>query len=238
MPAYNAQHTIIQSIESILKQTHTQWELLVTDDNSTDGTKDIILNYAAKDDRIKYYLNHGVSGAWSARNNSLKYISGEYVAFLDSDDTWEPSKLVLQLEAMVENGVYASHTAYNRVDSVGAFLGFKKAKKLVTYKDMLKGNQIGNLTGIYSVSKLGVVMQEPIGHEDYDMWLRILTQTDSVGVSSPLANYRVHTNSLSANKFKAAIWHFKILKKQKFISPINIWYYFMCYFINAIKSRV
>ena len=237
MPAYNAQNTIAQSIESILKQTHTQWELLVTDDNSTDATKEIILSYAAKDDRIKYYLNDGVSGAWSARNNSLKYISGDYVAFLDSDDTWEPPKLALQLRAMLENGVYASHTAYNRVDSKGTFLGLKKAKKLVTYKEMLKGNEIGNLTGIYNVRKLGVMIQKPIGHEDYDMWLRVLAQTDSVGISSPLANYRVHTNSLSANKVKAAIWHFQILKNQKCISLVNVWYYFICYFINAIKSR-
>ncbi|MDP2636866.1 MULTISPECIES: glycosyltransferase family 2 protein [unclassified Pseudoalteromonas] len=238
MPAYNAQYTIAQSIESILKQTHTEWELLVTDDNSTDTTKEIVLSYATKDKRIKYYLNDGVAGAWSARNNSLKYLSGEYVAFLDSDDTWESSKLALQLEAMLKSGVYASHTAYNRITSNGEVLGFKKAKKLVTYKNMLKKNEVGNLTGMYNVSKLGVIMQEPIGHEDYNMWLTILEKTDSIGVTTPLANYRVHSGSLSANKLKAAVWHFKILKKQECISSISILYYFLHYIISAVKSRV
>lgn len=238
MPAYNAEKTIVKSLESVLNQSFEDWELLITDDNSTDSTKDIILRYVKLDNRIKYFLNSGVNGAWSARNNSLRKVSGKFVAFLDSDDMWYPAKLALQLEAIDETGESACHSAYDRVNVEGLKIGYKAAKKLVTFEDMLKKNEIGNLTGIYDREKLGVFFQQAIGHEDYAMWLKILKNTNSVGVQMPLASYRVDNTSLSANKLQAAKWHFNILKNQDNVNYFNIWYYFFCYTYNALKLRV
>lgn len=237
MPAFNAEKTLLASVESVLNQTLTDWELLITDDGSTDNTKNIILELAANDRRIKYFKNKGRRGAWSARNNSLSEATGDYIAFLDSDDNWLPEKLQQQVTIMGAMGVNASHCTYNRINKHGVVLGQVKAKKYVQFKDMLKKNEIGNLTGVYNAKELGKFYQSPIGHEDYAMWLEIIQETDSVGIQEPMANYLVADNSLSSNKLKAATWHFKILRKQKSITLFNIWYYFFCYCLNAIKSR-
>lgn len=238
MPAFNAEKTIENSIRSIQNQSYTNWELLVTDDSSTDSTAKIVQELASNDKRIKYTLNKGASGAWSARNNSIKVAQGEYIAFLDSDDTWLPNKLKAQIEAMNIHNVNASHSAYYRVNESGDVLNIKKIKSRVTLKDMLKQNCIGNLTGIYNAKLLGKFYQQHIGHEDYAMWLNIIEKTDSIGIEEPVANYLVATNSLSSNKFKAATWHFKILKSSNKVNPLSVWYYFLCYVVNAVKSRV
>lgn len=238
MPAFNAENTIKNSILSIQNQSYTNWELLVTDDNSIDSTAKIVQELASNDKRIKYALNKGESGAWSARNNSIKVAKGEYIAFLDSDDTWLPNKLKAQIEAMNIYNANASHCAYYRVNESGDVLNIKRIKSRVTLEDMLKQNCIGNLTGIYNSSVIGKFYQQNIGHEDYAMWLRILEKTDSVGVKEPLANYLVSTGSLSSNKVKAAKWHFNILRKQSGVNLLNVWYYFGLYIKNALTSRL
>ncbi|MBE0421295.1 glycosyltransferase family 2 protein [Pseudoalteromonas nigrifaciens] len=238
MPAYNAEKTIKKSIVSIQNQTYGCWELLVTDDNSTDATRSIVLELAKSDERIKYFPNKGKSGAWSARNNSIKVAEGEYIAFLDSDDTWLPQKLTMQISEMKTKNVNASHSTYYRVLDTGKVIGIKKASQLVTLNDMLKKNCIGNLTGIYNAKILGKFYQQEVGHEDYAMWLEVLKSTDSVGIELPMANYLVTTNSLSSNKFKAALWHFNLLRSHKKVGAFSIWYYFCCYIVSSIKSRV
>ncbi|ALU43238.1 glycosyltransferase family 2 protein [Pseudoalteromonas rubra] len=238
MPAYNAEKTIAQSIESIQAQTYENWELLISDDKSQDKTKEIIQHFMSSDNRIKYFYNSNPSGAWSARNNSLRKVTGKYVAFLDSDDLWLPKKLEMQIAAMKESGKAASHTAYFRVDSQNRELGLKSVARTVSYQDMLRKNHIGNLTGIYDVDQVDIVFQQAIGHEDYDMWLKILMKTDSVGILEPMARYRVHAGGLSANKMQAALWHYKILRSQPQVGFFRSLYLFICYFVSAVKVRI
>ncbi|HAX2105484.1 TPA: glycosyltransferase family 2 protein, partial [Escherichia coli] len=103
MPAYNSHYTIKDTIQSVLKQTYPNWELLITDDLSSDSTPKIIKKFAAQDPRIKLYSNPVNSGAAVSRNNSLKNANGEFIAFLDSDDLWEASKLEKQILWMLKN---------------------------------------------------------------------------------------------------------------------------------------
>ncbi|HAT8026754.1 glycosyltransferase family 2 protein, partial [Citrobacter rodentium] len=95
MPSFNSEHTISASISSVLQQTYTNWELLVCDDNSIDGTRSKVLEFA--DSRIKLLINEYAKGAAGARNTSLKYASGRFIAFLDSDDIWGANKLEMQI---------------------------------------------------------------------------------------------------------------------------------------------
>ena len=88
-PSYNSQAYISQTIESIQAQTYSHWELLITDDCSTDQTIDIIKGYQKGDSRIKLFLLHKNQGAGVARNNSIKEANGRYIAFCDSDDQWK-----------------------------------------------------------------------------------------------------------------------------------------------------
>ncbi|MEZ8833789.1 glycosyltransferase family 2 protein [Vibrio cyclitrophicus] len=238
MPAYNAGKFISESINSVLSQTYTDWQLIIIDDNSSDDTYEIVRNYLKKDSRICLLKNESdKKGAYQARNIGLESATGRYIAFLDSDDLWLPEKLKIQIDAMVRSASVASHSSYIRIDEVGAQLGKVNVNKLVTYKDQLKSNRIPNLTGIYDRSLVGVVMQRNIGHEDYDMWLRILKCSSSIGITEPLALYRVVSGSLSSNKLKAMSWHYKILLERKELNFIQRNYYFLCYIFFAVIKR-
>src|SRR5512147_1419439 len=92
-PAYNAERFIAQTLDSVLAQTHGDWELVVADDSSTDGTASIAEDYARRDGRIRLLRMPGNQGQGPARNAALGVAHGDFVAFLDADDLWDPEKL-------------------------------------------------------------------------------------------------------------------------------------------------
>ena len=98
MPSYNTASFISKTIESVLNQTYKNWELLVVDDCSTDGTDEIVSKY--NDKRIVYLKNEKNSGAALSRNRALRNAKGKWIAFLDSDDLWHPTKLEKQIKFM------------------------------------------------------------------------------------------------------------------------------------------
>ena len=100
MPSYNASAFIAESIESVLAQSYGEWELLITDDCSTDDSHAIAQRYAAQDGRVRAFRLERNGGAAMARNYSLGQAAGRYVAFLDSDDLWKREKLEHQLAFM------------------------------------------------------------------------------------------------------------------------------------------
>ncbi|SMY35972.1 glycosyltransferase family 2 protein [Photobacterium andalusiense] len=236
MPAYNCESTIRESIKSVLNQTYSNFELVITNDNSTDNTKYIIEEFSKKDKRIKVYLNGYLPGAANARNNSIKKATGSIISFLDSDDVWLENKLQKQISVMISDDKNVVHSSYNRMNDKGNILSTVISKDKVTYNDMLKNNYIGNLTGMYNCLHLGKFYQKNIGHEDYDMWLRILSKTDSVGINDVLACYRVSKLSLSSNKIQAAKWHFNILRER--VSLIKSVYYLSNYIISSFVFRI
>ncbi|WP_217543376.1 glycosyltransferase family 2 protein [Vibrio metschnikovii] len=237
MPCYNAAQSIGQSIQSVLDQTYTNWELIVVDDSSTDNSRDIILSI--KDERIRLIpLQVNSGGPTTPRNIAIKESRGEYIAFLDSDDLWSANKLDLQLKAMSKYGVFASAGYYNRVNSNQEVLSVVKTKKIITYKDMLSSNHIGNLTGIYDSTAIGKVYQKDIGHEDYLMWLNIINKTDCIVVDEIIGSYLVSENSISSNKLKAMKWHYSILYRELDLGLFKSIFYFLKYASNAIRKRV
>ncbi|VCV39361.1 glycosyltransferase family 2 protein [Escherichia coli] len=117
MPSFNSGKTIAESIESVISQTYENWELLITDDCSSDDTISIINTFISKDHRIKLFQNSKNSGAAISRNLSISNARGDYIAFLDSDDIWLPNKLSIQLSYMLNRkDVDFSFTAYEIVD--------------------------------------------------------------------------------------------------------------------------
>jgi teichuronic acid biosynthesis glycosyltransferase TuaG len=214
VPCYNSQDYILQTVESLLAQTHQNIEVLLYDDCSTDHTLSILQNYSKLvcDERL-YIIQGGENrGVAFARNSCLAKATGNVIAFCDSDDTWRYDKLELQLKYMKNEGGHACHSFYFRCDQDLNIRSLVTSPQLVTKKDMSHRNYIGNLTGIYNASFLNkVYFSEDMGHEDFQMWLQILSKTNSVCVEEPLAYYRVRGDSLSSNKFMAAIWHARIL---------------------------
>ncbi|MGI9915862.1 glycosyltransferase family 2 protein [Vibrio owensii] len=239
MPAFNAGMFIRRSIESVLSQTHHNLELIIINDNSNDDTVDVIKSFS--DERIKLIENNQNIGVALTRNRGLKVATGRFIALLDSDDIWNPRKLELQVNALLnDHNAVCSHTAYERINKHDEKIGHVSAVEKVNHKLLLRGNFIGNLTGVIDTNKIPFkVEQANIKHEDYLMWLNILkgdSEHYSIGINEPLAKYRVHT-SLSSNKFKSMYWHWSILRKQLDINVFKSFFYLTNYTFNALKKR-
>lgn len=236
IPAFNAEQHIAESIQSVIQQTDPDWELLITDDCSTDSTADIINIFAQKDPRIRYFKNDTNSGAAASRNHSIKNASGRFIAFLDSDDRWTADKLEKQISFMTKNNFPLSYTDYWITDSTGKIQRKRSIPKKINYSKLLKTNYIGCLTAVYDSHILGKQYMPLIKkRQDYGLWLKILKLTRfAYGLDEPLAFYRVHKGSLSANKLDAAKYTWKLYRNVEKLNIIKSAYYFMNYSIRGI----
>ena len=176
MPMHNSAAFVGEAIESVLAQSYREWELIIVDDESTDASVSIVEAYAQKDSRIRLFRNPKPIKMPSApRNMGLSMAKGRYIAFLDSDDMWLPEKLTQQIPLMQNPQVAIVYSNYEKMTESGKKTGrVIKAPRQADYKKLLRGNVIGNLTGIYDKEKVGIVPFLNIHHEDYAMWLSIL----------------------------------------------------------------
>ena len=121
MPTYNCGNFIGETIDSVIAQIYENWELIIVDDCSTDNTEEIVNVYRKKDSRIKYKKLATNSGAAVARNRGIELADGKYIAFLDSDDLWQPKKLDTQIKFMNNNAYHFTCTSYNKIDEEGNY---------------------------------------------------------------------------------------------------------------------
>lgn len=202
-PVYNGEKYISETIESVIKQTYLDWEMIVVDDGSKDGSAAIVRRYAEKESRITL-LQQPNGGSASARNNGIRYANGQYIALLDSDDLWDPDFLKSQLVLMKEKNTICVHGSYKRINE--EILKAWKAKKEVTYKQMQMTNHIACLTGLYDTSKFGkIYLKEELRsiRDDYAYWLDVVKLAGvSYGNQDVLASYRVISSSTTGKKKK------------------------------------
>lgn len=240
-PSYNSARFIETTIESILVQSYVHWELLITDDCSTDDSVAIISKYVTKDDRIKLFVQKTNQGAAAARNNSLEHVTGKYIAFLDSDDAWKPNKLERQIRFMQEKGYAFSFSHYELMDENGKLLGkVIKTPISVTYQEYLRNTIIGCLTVIVDRTIAGDFRMPNIRtSQDMATWLLILKR-GFIAYSIPevLAEYRLVNDSNSAKKMKAARDVWRVYRKIEQLSLSKACYNFTGYIFNAIWKRL
>lgn len=201
-PCYNSADFIAETIESILAQTYTNWELLITDDCSKDTTIEIVQSYADKDARIKVFRLEKNSGGGVARNNSIEKASGRYIAFCDSDDRWYPTKLEKQVAFMQKNDCALSYSSYMTCNEEGEMNGIIVAPNNITFKSNLRDCKIGCLTAMYDTEKVGKVYLPLIRkRQDWGLWIKVLKICGTAkGMKEPLAIYRLREGSISNKK--------------------------------------
>ena len=153
-PTFNSEKYISETIKSIQAQSYRNWELLITDDCSTDNTVEIIQKIIRADHRIKLLTLKQNSGAGIARNQSIKIAGGKFIAFCDSDDQWLPEKLAAQISFMLKNDLMFTYSSYYTVDVSGNRKGMIKAPSELTYSMLLRNNYVGCLTAIYNKKNL------------------------------------------------------------------------------------
>ena len=210
-PCYNGAKYISQTIDSVLAQTYTDWEMIIVDDGSKDNSAEIVRGYMETEPRI-IFLQQPNAGSAAARNNGIRSASGQYIALLDADDLWEPEFLTEQIRFMQEKNAVCVYSSYKCIDENSQeILNPVICKPEITTKDMMVTNYIGCLSGLYDASRHGkIYLREELKsiRDDYAYWLDIVKLEDKAyGNQKLLAKYRVLANSTTGNKKK-------LIKKQ------------------------
>lgn len=232
MPAYNAEKTIKQSIESVINQTFEEWELIIINDCSTDKTEKIIKSFS--DNRIVYIKNEKNLKVANTRNKGLEQARFDYIAFLDSDDIWYENKLERQLNFMKKNNISFSITDYEIINNDGSSTCKYVESQTQDYKKLLRGSRIGCLTVMIDKRKLPKFRFKDIGHEDYALWLKILKKSNikAHSLREILAKHRDTDNSLSNNKLKTIRWMWNIFRNIEKKNVLSSIYFMIRYSIN------
>lgn len=216
-PIYNKEDYIESCIRSVQKQTYINWELLLVDDASKDDSLSKAKLLQQSDNRIKIFKHQKNLGAARARNLGTKNASGDYIAFLDADDTWRPNKLELQINLFNNSNIDVCYSSYELIDDDGKAIGTKvNTLKELSYSKLLRANYIGNLTGVYNSKKLGKIYTEDIRkRQDWLLWLEALKRSkkNAIGIPETLADYRISRGSLSSNKLDLLKYNFSVYRK-------------------------
>ena len=240
-PSHNSERFIEDTIKSVQNQSFTNWELLITDDCSSDKTAEIIKTYAKNDSRIKIFLQDENLGAASTRNVSLNNAKGQYVAFLDSDDVWSKNKLERQLDFMKKKGYAFTFSAYDLMNEKGLKINkVIPVPQTISYNQYLKNTIIGCLTVIIDRNKTGD-FRMPIIRSSHDMalWLLIMRRGFfGYGLNEVLATYRLVSTSNTSKKYKAALDVWRVYTRIEHLSIFKACFYFLGYIFNALRKRL
>ena len=238
MPCYNSASVIAQSIESVIVQTYRHWELIIVDDCSSDNSADIVKSYMKKESRIKYFKTENRSGSPSLpRNIGIEKSVGSYIAFLDSDDIWLPSKLEEQIHYMNANRLEFVYSDYEKITNEGYRSNrIIRVKSATSYWDILESCSIPCLTVLLRKEIVGEIRFKSVFKEDYVFWMSILRK-GIVAYNTNLVHalYRESKKSRSSDKLKMFVNQWDVLRDVEGVKLVPA-IYFIC--IYAIKGLI
>lgn len=214
IPAHNSENFLRETINSVKRQTYKNWEILIIDDCSTDGTAFLVRNLA-RDCKLKYIKLSKPSGAALARQKGLDYASGEFVAFLDSDDLWNPKKLETQIQFMKKNNCAVSCTSYEKIQEDGSPTGkIVRSVEKLGMKRLLLDCPVGNLTVVLNQGKLSNIKIPLVDkREDFALWITLVRECSCIyGIPDVLAYYRLRKGSVSHKKFALIPYQWRLYR--------------------------
>ena len=236
-PVFNSSKFLEETIGSVLNQTFTDWEWMITDDKSTDNSVEIIQKI--NDSRIQLILSDKNGGAGHARNLSLKQASGRFITFLDADDFWEPNFLEEMISFMKKENTELAYSNYARCDeNLNPVIDDFKADKPVTFDNLLKTCRLSLLSSMYDSQKVGKeYFPEGSKREDHVMWLNLLKK---IPVGKPLpktmAKYRMHQSSISRKKSNIVKDQYLVYKDYMNFSTVKSLYYTANWALNGFMK--
>lgn len=240
MPTYKCGGFIEESIRSVQAQSYQNWELIVVDDCSNDDTIRVVQKLQLNDKRIHLFLNIYNSGAAVTRNVALKEAKGRWIAFLDSDDLWEPTKLEKQIKFMEDNNYAFSYHEYVEIDEQDKELGVHVSGKARVGKfDMFSCCWPGCLSVMYDASKIGLIQINDVKkNNDTAMWLKVIKKADCFLLPEVLGKYRRRANSITPKPIWQRIWaHYPLFHVAEEMNPITATFWVVInVFGNAYKK--
>ncbi|WP_128926870.1 glycosyltransferase family 2 protein [Bradyrhizobium guangxiense] len=213
-PSWNVERFIEETVASVQAQTFGDWELLIADDCSTDRTPAIVAEIGARDPRVKLIRMPKNGGPALARQAAIDKAEGRYLAFLDSDDLWLPTKLEHQLAFARDKRAALSYTAFRRIDEANTMAGrLIEVPAELSYDQLLKNTSIATLTALVDREISGPVAMTNEGYDDFCLWLSILRRGHIAhGLNEDLARYRVRGSSVSSRPVRSAKWVWNIYR--------------------------
>ncbi len=240
-PVYNAEKYISKTIDSVLGQDYEDFELILVDDGSTDGSASVIKGYS--DPRIRYAINDNEKhGAFSARNKGISLATGRYIAFIDADDLWDKQKLSKTLEYMNARNAAFVFTGYEFGDESGIGTGkIVHVPESLVYKKALSRTVIFTSTVLFDTDKLSkdLIYMPDIPSEDTATWWNILrTGVIAYGLDENLVIYRRSSNTLSSNKLTAIKRIWNLYRNGENFGVVKSLYYMMGWAWRAMARRL
>ena len=212
MPTFNSEKYIANAISSVINQKFKNWELLIIDAESTDKTNKIVENFVKSDPRVRLVINFDDRGPAHARATGIRLAAGQFVAFLDADDLWFPSKLEKQLDFMKKNSFRFSYTLYSHISESGKDIRTAYSYPWYDYQKSLRTRGIGCLTVMVDRNLFTediIRLNEKKHGEDYLWWLSIMKKgVRAYGLMEVHAKYRKIEGSLSSQRLShlKSIW--------------------------------
>lgn len=204
-PTYNREAFLAEAIQSVIDQTYENFELIIVDDGSTDGSEVLVQRYVQEDSRIRYFKQHN-QGQSVARNRGIQESRGEFVCFLDSDNKWFPDKLEVSVKAFADNSsvdiVYGNNVTISETGAELSRSNMPRHSGMITER-LLADNFISmNTTMVrkHCFDTLGAFNERDRLAEDYELWLRLSTQFRFLYVPHYFGYYRVMDDQISTDK--------------------------------------
>lgn len=244
IPVYNANKYIEATVKSIIEQSYENWELLLVDDGSTDGSTETINRIVEEDgtNRVIALFPSEHGSAARARNYGLEHAKGRYIAFLDADDLWEKDKLSKEVAFMQDRQVGFVFTGYEFADADGNGTGkVVKVPETLNYRQALKNTTIFTSTVLLDTQKIDreLIKMPEIKSEDTATWYQILKNGHlAYGLNENLVKYRRVANSLSSNKLEAIRRIWNLYRKAEKLSVIYSAYNFVFWAFRAVLRRI
>lgn len=237
-PAYRAEFVISETINSVINQTYKSWEMLIADDCSPDNTTGVIWAAAVDDSRIRLIRCERNGGPAAARNAALQQARGRWVAFLDSDDLWMPTKLEETLEFAKRKNSALTYTGFRRISSDGFFVGhFVDIPDKLNYRQLLSNTAIATSTVLIDRNLVGEVNMQSVYYDDFVCWLGILKRDfTAYGLRKDLMRYRVVSGSVSRNKRRSALEVWRTYREVECLSLSRSLWSFLGYALRASKK--
>jgi teichuronic acid biosynthesis glycosyltransferase TuaG len=238
VPAYRAAAVVAATIESVIAQTHPHWEMLIADDCSPDNTREVVARWAERDSRVRLLALEKNGGPAAARNAGLAQARGRWIAFLDSDDLWLPTKLERSLAHARAHAAALVFTGYRRINHDGtATGGYINVPAKLGYSQLLGNTAIATSTVLLDRELCGDVRMQPVYYDDFACWLGILKRGFvAYGLDEDLMRYRVMAQSVSRNKGRSAREVWKTYRQVEHLALVPSAWHFSRYACNALRK--
>lgn len=239
MPVYNASGTIRDAVNSVLRQTYQNYELIIIEDCSKDDSLSIIRSYEQADPRIRVIENPGNKGVAFSRNIGIQAADGDYIALLDSDDVWLENKLEQQLSLLEKTKAQFTCASYDFIDEANQpLLRPHLVPEVIDFQTILKENIILCST---VCAEAALLKEHPFCldylHEDYVLWLELFRIPVRIAADRQvLTHYRLTKGARSRNKLRAAASRWRIYRNFLGMDIFRSLFYFSQYTINGIKK--